>query len=72
MSTAPFGPISTTRYFRGVMVSKETLQQQSNARVRNAATLDHGEKTPTMPVTKIQGASKGTAKAKSLLSFRYA
>ena len=70
MSTAPFGPISTTRYFRGVMVSKETLQQQSNARVRNAATLDHGEKTPTMPVTKIQGASKGTAKAKSLLSFR--
>lgn len=57
MSTAPFGPISTTRYFRGVMVSKETLQQHSNARVRNAATLDHGEKAPTMPVTKIQGAS---------------
>ena len=35
------GPIST-RYFRGVIVSKETLQQHSNARVRNAATLDHG------------------------------
>ena len=70
MSTAPFGPISTTHYFRGVMVSKETLQQHSNARVRNAATLDHGAIHPRCQWLKSKVHPKGMAKAKSLLSFR--